>query len=188
MYNTFFKYSYDFLKLFLIYRFLTFRRWNFGKIRESWGIDAFRAFKTQNASALEISVTKTGNTANITLKNKSDLSLRRKKAILDPLLTNFRNTTIEPFSVALQSVYSFTVGLNNGITGGEVNFIAENARIGNEIYVIRPPRNRLCRRRIAGIPNLREALRMAFRARYLHPDRPMRDRIHIRKLSNYTSS
>jgi len=77
-------------------------------------------------NALEITVTKTDKTANITLKNKSDLSFRLKKASHDPRLTYFRNTAIEPVTVAPKSAYSFTVRLNDGITGGDVNFIVEN--------------------------------------------------------------
>ena len=77
-------------------------------------------------NAVEISVTQTGNTVNITLKNTSGLTFRLKKASHDPRLTYFRNTTIEPVTVAPQSIYTFTVRLNDGVTGGDVNFIVEN--------------------------------------------------------------
>ena len=77
-------------------------------------------------NALEITVTKAGNTAQITLKNKSDITFRLKKAKHDARLTYFRNTSVEPVTIAPQSVLTISVRLNDGITGGDVNFSVEN--------------------------------------------------------------
>ena len=77
-------------------------------------------------NALEINVTKTGNIVQITLKNKSDLTFRLKKTSHDKRLTYFRNTSVEPVTIAPQSVQTISVRLNDGITGGDVNFIVEN--------------------------------------------------------------
>ena len=77
-------------------------------------------------NALEINVTKTGNTAQITLKNKSDLTFRLKSTGHDARLTYFRNASVEPVTIAPQSVQTISVRLNDGITGGDVNFIVEN--------------------------------------------------------------
>jgi hypothetical protein len=77
-------------------------------------------------NSLEINVTKTGNTAQITLKNKSDLTFRLKKTDSDRRLVYFRNTDIEPVIVMPQSTLSSSVRLNDGITGGDINFSVEN--------------------------------------------------------------
>ena len=77
-------------------------------------------------SALEINVTKTDNTAQITLKNKSDLTFRLKSMGHDARLVYFRNTDIDPVIVMPQSTLTIPVRLNNGITGGDVNFSVEN--------------------------------------------------------------
>ena len=77
-------------------------------------------------NAVEINVTKSGNTATISLKNKSDLTFRLKSTSHDARLTYFRNTSIEPVIVAPQSTYTISVRLNDGITSGDVNFIVEN--------------------------------------------------------------
>ena len=78
-------------------------------------------------TAVEITVTKTNDkTAQITFKNKSDLSFRLKTTSHDPRLVYFRNTTIVPFIISPQSVQTVTVRLNDGINGGDVNFSVEN--------------------------------------------------------------
>jgi len=83
-------------------------------------------------NALEWDVKKTGNVANggeevrITVKNNSDLTFRLKKTNHDPRLVYFRNTSVEPYTIAPQRVQSFTVRLLEGVQGGDVNFIVEN--------------------------------------------------------------
>jgi hypothetical protein len=77
-------------------------------------------------NALDINVTKTGNTAQITLKNKSDLTFHLKSTAHDARLTYFRNTSVEPVTIAPQSVQTISVRLNDGITGGDVNFVVKN--------------------------------------------------------------
>jgi len=77
-------------------------------------------------NAVEISVKKTNNTAQITLQNKSDLSFRLKSLGHDTRLVYFRNSDIETITIAPQSVYFIEVRLNDGITSGDVNFSIEN--------------------------------------------------------------
>ena len=77
-------------------------------------------------NALEWDVKKNGNVVNITVRNKSDLSFRLKATKHDARLVYFRNTSIEPFTIAPKGVNSFTVRLLNGATGGDVNFCVEN--------------------------------------------------------------
>ena len=77
-------------------------------------------------NAVEINVEKTDNTAQITLTNKSDLTFHLKSAGHDARLVYFRNTHLEPVTIAPQGVYTISVRLNNGITGGDVNFSIEN--------------------------------------------------------------
>ena len=77
-------------------------------------------------NALEITVTKTDNTANIRLINKSDLTFYLKKDSHDRRLTYFRNISLEPVTVVPQGTLNIAVRLNDGLTGGDVNFIVEN--------------------------------------------------------------
>ena len=77
-------------------------------------------------NAVEISVTKKDNTAQITLKNNSDLIFHLKSDGHDARIVYFRNTDLAPVTVAPQSAYTFSVRLNDGITGGDVNFIVNN--------------------------------------------------------------
>ena len=72
-------------------------------------------------NAVEINVTKTNNAAQITFKNKSDLIFHLKKTDHDARLVYFHDYTIVP-----NGVHTITVRLNEGITGGEVNFSVEN--------------------------------------------------------------
>jgi len=77
-------------------------------------------------NALDIKVTKTENTAQIQLTNKSDLTFRLKKTNHDPRLTYFRNTSIAPVTIGAQGKITISVRLNEGITSGDVNFSVEN--------------------------------------------------------------
>ena len=77
-------------------------------------------------NALEITVTKAENTANITIRNKSDLTFHLKQAGHDQRLVYLRNINIHPFTIAPQGTRTIEVRLNNGIKGGDVNFIVEN--------------------------------------------------------------
>ena len=78
-------------------------------------------------NAVEINVRKTDDkTAQITFRNKSDLTFYLKKTSHDPRLVYFRNTSIEPVTIKPQSVQTITVRLNDGIKGGDVNFSVEN--------------------------------------------------------------
>jgi len=79
-------------------------------------------------SALEWKVEKTDNkeVMRVTVKNKSDLTIRLKKANHDPRVVYFRNTDIAPFIIAPKGVHSFTVKLLEGLNSGDVNFIVEN--------------------------------------------------------------
>ena len=72
-------------------------------------------------NALEWNVEKTGNTARITFKNKSDLNFRLKKTSHDARLVYFRDYTIVP-----HGAHTITVRLENGVTSGDVNFCVEN--------------------------------------------------------------
>ena len=87
-----------------------------------------RYLKELFESAVEINVTKNtaNNTAQITLKNKSDLTFCLKKAAHDTRLVYFRNTDIEPVTIAPHGTRTISVRLNGGITGGDVNFTVEN--------------------------------------------------------------
>jgi predicted metal-dependent phosphoesterase TrpH len=77
-------------------------------------------------NAVEISVTKTGNTASITFRNKSDLVFNLRETRHDKRLTYFRNYNLYPYVIRSQSNQTITVRLNDGIEGGDVNFIVEN--------------------------------------------------------------
>jgi len=72
-------------------------------------------------NALEWEVEKTGTAAIIKVKNKSDLTFRLKKTHHDTRLVYFRDYVIVP-----NGVHTFTVKLQDGITGGDVNFCVEN--------------------------------------------------------------
>ena len=91
-------------------------------------------------NALEWSMEKNGNTVNITIKNNSDLTFRLKKTSHDARLVYFRNTSIEPYTIAPNSVQTFTVRLLENVTGGEVNFSVENLLVQPDqgmIYTIK---------------------------------------------------
>jgi hypothetical protein len=77
-------------------------------------------------TALEITVTKTDNTASITLKNKSDLPFQLKQADRDPRLVYLRNVNLFPFTIAPQGVQTISVRLNDGVKGGDINFYVAN--------------------------------------------------------------
>jgi len=78
-------------------------------------------------NAVEITVTKTDDkTANITFQNKSDLIFHLKPTKHDARLTYFRNTTTVPYTIRPHSVQTIQVRLNDGVKGGDVNFVVEN--------------------------------------------------------------
>jgi hypothetical protein len=79
-------------------------------------------------NAVEITVKKNdnNNTARITLKNMSDLTFKLRKTDHDSRLVYFRNDNISPYTIEPHSTLSFTVRLNDGIKGGNVNFCVEN--------------------------------------------------------------
>ena len=77
-------------------------------------------------SALEWKIDKTNDGALVTVRNKSDLTFHLKKTGSDARLVYFRNTAIMPLTIAPNSERSFTVRLNGGIKGGDVNFCVEN--------------------------------------------------------------
>ena len=77
-------------------------------------------------NALEWKVEKTKNVVNVTVKNKSDLIFHLKPTNHDPRIVYFRNLTVEPFTIAPQSVKTFTVRLLEGKQNGDVNFCVEN--------------------------------------------------------------
>ena len=77
-------------------------------------------------NAVEINVSKTANTATITLKNKSDLVFHLRKTGHDPRLTYLRHYNIEPFTIQPNSAQTITVRLLEGVTGGNINFVVEN--------------------------------------------------------------
>jgi hypothetical protein len=78
---------------------------------------------------LEISVTKKDQTAQITFRNKSDLSFRLKSMPHDSRLVYLRNTDIETVTIAPQGVFTISIRLNNGIAGGDINFSVENLMV-----------------------------------------------------------
>jgi hypothetical protein len=91
-------------------------------------------------NAVEINVTKTGQTAQITLKNKSDLTFRLKSMPHDARLVYFRNTDIETITIAPQGVLNIPVRLNNGITGGDIIFSVENFLVEPDkgmVYIVK---------------------------------------------------
>ena len=73
-------------------------------------------------NALEWKIEKTDSiTIRITVKNKSDLSFCLKKTQHDTRLVYFRETTIAP-----HGQHTFIVKLQDGVTGGDINFSVEN--------------------------------------------------------------
>ena len=76
--------------------------------------------------SVDISVTKSENTARITFTNKSDLVFNLRKDAHDPRLTYFRNIVLTPYIIRPQSTQTITVRMNDGIESGDVNFIIEN--------------------------------------------------------------
>jgi len=77
-------------------------------------------------NALEINVTKTGSTAEIRLRNRSDLTFNLKQTNHESKLVYFRNTSLETVTIAPQRTLTISVRLNDGITSGDVNFSVEN--------------------------------------------------------------
>jgi len=76
--------------------------------------------------AVEITVTKRNNSAQITLNNKSDLTFYIKKTNSDPRLVYLRHYNIMPYVIKPNNTQSFSVRLNDNIKVGDVNFIVEN--------------------------------------------------------------
>jgi hypothetical protein len=85
-----------------------------------------RYLKELFENAVEITVAKVEKTAQITFKNKSDLTFNLRKTGHDPRLVYFRTYSIDPYIIKPQSVQTVTVRLNDGIQGGNVNFCIEN--------------------------------------------------------------
>jgi len=73
--------------------------------------------------AIDVNVEKSGNTAQITIKNNSELSFLLKKYENSPpgLLVDSQDLKIEP-----QGTHTVTVRLQNNNTGGNIEFIVEN--------------------------------------------------------------
>ena len=76
--------------------------------------------------ALEWNMRVNNNIVTVSVTNNSDLVFHLNKTNHDPRLTYFRNTSIEPFTIAPQSTRSFTVRLLDGLQSGDVNFRVEN--------------------------------------------------------------
>ena len=72
-------------------------------------------------NALEWKIEKTNNSVRITFTNKTDLHFHLKKTNHDVRLVYFRDYSIVP-----HGVHTITVRLDDGVTGGEVNFSVEN--------------------------------------------------------------
>jgi len=79
-------------------------------------------------NALEWSVVKNDNGIDfrVTVRNKSDLTFRLKKANSDRRVIYFRNTSIFPYIIAPNATQTFTVRLLDGINSGDLNFIVDN--------------------------------------------------------------
>ena len=77
-------------------------------------------------NAVDINVTKSENTVQITLKNKSDLIFRLKSTGHDARIVYLRNTSIIPVTLTAKGTCTISVRLNDGVTGGDVNFIVDN--------------------------------------------------------------
>jgi predicted metal-dependent phosphoesterase TrpH len=76
--------------------------------------------------AVEITVTKSGNTARIAFNNKSDLVFHIRGDTHDPRLTYLRGNNLDPYIVRAQNSQTINVRLNDGIQSGDVNLIVEN--------------------------------------------------------------
>jgi len=86
-----------------------------------------RFIKELFENAVEINVTKSNdNTAQITIKNNSDLIFHLRKTDHDPRLVYFRNDFIVPYTIVPKGTLTIPVRLNDGAIGGDVNFIVEN--------------------------------------------------------------
>ena len=72
-------------------------------------------------NALDIKMEKTSNAVRITIKNNSDLKFNLRKTKHDARLVYFRSYTIVP-----QGTHVITVRLQEGVTGGDMNFCVEN--------------------------------------------------------------
>ena len=72
-------------------------------------------------NAVEIRVEKIDNVARITFNNKSDLTFNLTKTQHDTRLVYFRDYMIVP-----NGTHTITVRLQDGVTGGDVNFEVEN--------------------------------------------------------------
>ena len=72
-------------------------------------------------NALEIKVEKTDASARITFVNTSDFTFNLKKTQHDTRLVYFRDYTIVP-----NGTHTITIQLQDGITGGDINFEVEN--------------------------------------------------------------
>ena len=93
---------------------------------EEYVIGEEKYLKELFENAVEINVTKTDKTAQITLRNKSDLTFRLKSTDHDPRIVYFRNTSIFPVTIAAKGTYNISIRLNDGVTGGDINFIVDN--------------------------------------------------------------
>jgi len=72
-------------------------------------------------NALDLKVERTNNAVRLTVTNKSGLAFHLKKTAHDARLVYFRNYTIVPYGT-----HTITVRLQDGITGGDMNFSVEN--------------------------------------------------------------
>ena len=81
----------------------------------------------ENAVEIKVKKNDKDNTASVTFKNTSDLTFQLRKSAHDPRLTYFRNMELYPYyTLKPQSTQTIMVRLNDGVQGGDVNFIVEN--------------------------------------------------------------
>ena len=80
----------------------------------------------ENALEWKVEKTNGGKEVRITVKNNSDLTFHLKKTNHDPRIVYFRNSSVEPFTIAPHDVRTFTVRLLEGLSSGDVNFKVEN--------------------------------------------------------------
>jgi len=80
----------------------------------------------ENAVDINVEKNEKNQTARITIKNKSDLLFHLRKTNHDPRLTYFRNNMILPNTIHPQGTLTITVRLNDGVKGGDINFMIEN--------------------------------------------------------------
>jgi hypothetical protein len=78
-------------------------------------------------NALDIKTEKNDQNVRISVKNNSDLTFHLKKTNHDPRLVYFRDYDVTP-----HGEHVITVRLENGVTGGDVNFIVENFWVAPE--------------------------------------------------------